>query len=97
MLNDLRNVIQEPTRVTNQTATLIGSVLISSSVSDFDPGILDVQDKRSDHLATYIYSSLSIWYSLLHTNVNFGCIVGLNLTDSVAISQFDCPLLYRTQ
>lgn len=56
----MNNVIQEPTRVTNQTATLIDPVLISSSVTALDSGVLDVPDNISDHHATYIHISFKM-------------------------------------
>lgn len=51
----LENTITEPTRVTQNTSTLIDPILVTRDVSFFDSGVLDVHHTISDHKATYIY------------------------------------------
>lgn len=51
----LENTITEPTRVTQNTSTLIDPILVRRDVSFFDSGVLDVHHTISDHKATYIY------------------------------------------
>lgn len=51
----LENIITEPTRVTQNTSTLIDPILVTRDVSFFDSGVLDVHHTISDHKATYIY------------------------------------------
>ena len=55
ILNNLTNVIIEPTRVTDLTATLLDPILISDSVTNLNSGILDVPSSISDHKCTFIF------------------------------------------
>ena len=55
LLNNLRNIITEPTRVTNATATLIDPIIISDSIKSLNEGTIDVPPEISDHKSTFIF------------------------------------------
>ena len=59
-LFSLQNVINEPTRVTDNSATLIDPIIVSDVVETLDSGTLDVDGFISDHKATYISIQISI-------------------------------------
>ena len=59
-LFSLKNVINEPTRVTDNSATLIDPIIVSDVVETLDSGTLDVDGFISDHKATYISIQISI-------------------------------------
>ena len=56
----LRNVLNEPTRVTVNSATLIDQVIVSVTYPVLDSGAIDVDEFISDHKATYISVQTSI-------------------------------------
>lgn len=51
---NLRNVIQSPTRVTENSSTLIDPVIVSDACIVLDSGTIDVDEFLSDHKATYV-------------------------------------------
>jgi len=57
-LNTLRNVITDPTRVTNNSSTLIDPIIISDNFNEIHSGVIDTPDYVSDHKATFLFSSL---------------------------------------
>jgi len=54
-LNNLRNIIKDPTRVTSNSSTLIDITVLSSSVHCFDAGIFETDRTISDHYGTYVH------------------------------------------
>ena len=56
----LRNVLNEPTRVTIILSTLIDPVIVSDACTVLDSGKMDVDEFISDHKATYIAIQISI-------------------------------------
>ncbi|MEW8546519.1 MAG: reverse transcriptase family protein, partial [Candidatus Thiodiazotropha sp.] len=54
MLNNLINVINVPTRVTNTSQTLLDPIILSETIKVLDSGILSVPADISDHSATYV-------------------------------------------
>ena len=59
LLNNLHNVISEPTRVTDTTATLIDPIIISDSLKSLHDGIITVPTDISDHRCTFMYFPLN--------------------------------------
>ena len=51
----LTNIIQQPTRITSNTSTLIDPIIIIENIHVHDSGILNVDQTISDHRATYVY------------------------------------------
>jgi len=56
---EFKNVISEPTRLTDTRATLIYPIFISDGICHLDSGTLDVEGDISDHKATYLTMSFS--------------------------------------
>ena len=54
-LNNLTNIIIEPTRVTPTSSTLIDPILTSDTVEILNSGVTDVPPHISDHRFTYAY------------------------------------------
>jgi len=54
-LNNLENIIVEPTRITPTSSTLIEPVIVSNNIVFFKSGCLDIENRISDHKATFIY------------------------------------------
>jgi hypothetical protein len=54
-LNNLRNIITNPTRVTSNSSTLIDITVLSSSVHCFDAGIFETDRNITDHYGTYVH------------------------------------------
>ena len=59
LMNNLKNVITETTRVTDTTATLIDPILVSQSRDVFDSGVIEIPNHISDHRATFLYAPFS--------------------------------------
>ena len=59
-LFSLKNVINEPTRVTDNSVTLIDPIIVLDVVETLDSGTLDVDGFISNHKATYISIQISI-------------------------------------
>nr|XP_022313371.1 uncharacterized protein LOC111118283 [Crassostrea virginica] len=59
----LENTIYEPTRVTQNTSTLIDPILVTNEVTVFDSGTLVVDPNISDHKCTYISIKTSVSYN----------------------------------
>ena len=57
---NLRNVLNEPTRVTINSSTLIDPVIVSDACTVLDSGTMDIDEFMSDHKATYIATQISI-------------------------------------
>ena len=49
----LANIIQQPTRITRNTSTLIDPIIISENIQVHDSGIINVDHSISDHRAAY--------------------------------------------
>ena len=56
----IRNVLNEPTRVTINSSILIDPVIVSDACTVLDSGTMDVDGFISDHKATYIAIQISI-------------------------------------
>ena len=52
LLNNLENIIVEPTRITPTSSTLIDPVIVYNNIVS---GCLDIENRISDHKATFIY------------------------------------------
>ena len=50
----LRNLLNEPTKVTINSSTLIDPVIVSDACTVLDSGTMGVDEFISDHKATYI-------------------------------------------
>lgn len=59
-LSDIRNVIEEPTRVTENSSTLIDPVIVSESCNFLDSGTRDFDEYISDHKETYVSISINM-------------------------------------
>ncbi len=59
-LNNMSNLIEEPTRVTELSHTLLDPIAISSNVNSLNVGILKTDRTISDHYATTIFISIDI-------------------------------------
>ena len=55
LLNNLKNVINSPTRVTATTSTLIDPIAISNSLEFYNSGVMDIPNDISDHKSTFVY------------------------------------------
>ncbi len=55
MLNNMKNIINEPTRVTEHSQTLIDPIAITGDISIYDSGIIQTPPEVSDHRGTYVY------------------------------------------
>ncbi len=53
-MKNLRNVISEPTRVTNTTSTLLDTVIVNEDVDVVDSGVVEFDSKINDHRGTYV-------------------------------------------
>ena len=53
-LFNLTNVIDEPTRITDYSSSLIDPILVSDACSVLDSGVIPVENVISDHKATYV-------------------------------------------
>ena len=62
-MNNLKNVIMEPTRVTDTTATLIDPILVSESSGVFDSGVIEIPNHISDHRATFLLCPFQLYSS----------------------------------
>lgn len=51
--NGLRNIIIEPTRVTQHTATSIDPIIVPDDFNVLNSGVLSIPEEISDHRATY--------------------------------------------
>ena len=60
MLNNLVNIINAPTRVTNTSQTLLDPIVLSETIKVLDFGIVSVPADISDHSATYVFFHLVI-------------------------------------
>ena len=55
LINNLKNVIDMPTRITKHSSTLIDSVIISNDIDYYKSGCYNVTESVSDHRATFIF------------------------------------------
>ena len=55
LLNGLQNIINNPTRVTDRSSTLLDPIAISNNVKILNSGIYLTPKQISDHYGTYIY------------------------------------------
>ena len=55
LLNNMKNIFSEPTRVTATTFTLIDPILVSGHCDPLYSGVMDIPGSISDHKATFIY------------------------------------------
>ena len=54
-INNLENVITEPTRVTQHSSTLIDPILVSNDLHTYNAGCIHVDSNIIDHRATFTY------------------------------------------
>ena len=54
LLNNMKNVISEPARVTATTSTLIDPILVSQHCDPLHSGVMDIPGSISDHKAMFI-------------------------------------------
>lgn len=59
LFNNLINIINVPTRVTNTSQTLLDPIVLSETISVLDSGIMSVPTDISDHSATYVFITFS--------------------------------------
>ena len=52
-INSLRNVIEEPTRITENASSLLDPILVSNEIQLLDSGVIDIDKAVSDHRLTY--------------------------------------------
>ena len=71
-LFNLTNVIDEPTRITPNVATLTDPVLVSDSCRVLDSGTINVDGFISDHKATYVSIRINVFQHL--TTEKYGTI-----------------------
>ena len=55
LLNNLKNVIVDPSRVTASSSTLIDPILVPNECNPLHSGVLDIPVSVSDHKATFLY------------------------------------------
>ncbi len=60
LLNNMINVINEPTRVSERSQTLIDPIAISNNLMFHDSGILKTSPDISDHFATFAFLNFDI-------------------------------------
>ena len=53
-LNSVKNIITEPTRVTNSSSTLLDPIIISDQIVNLGSGIIPFESDISDHSITYL-------------------------------------------
>ena len=58
-LNDLKNIITEPTRTCNTRQSLLDPVLIYDNCNVFESYVIQVDRKYSDHEATIVYLKIN--------------------------------------
>ena len=54
LINNMKNVIREPTRVTDTSAKLLDPIVISSSIEVLDSEVIETPQDVTDHFATVI-------------------------------------------
>ena len=79
LINDLRNIIDTPTRITEHSSTLIDPIIVSNNVDFYRSGCYDVKESVSDHRVTFIFLKSShesheclkrkVWY---YNRADFG-------------------------
>ena len=57
-LNSVKNIIIEPTRVTNSSSTLLDPIIISDQIVNLGSGITSVESDISDHSIIYLHMRL---------------------------------------
>ena len=62
LLNNLKNIITVPTRVTATTSTLIDPIAISNNLDFYDSGVLNIPSEISDHRSTFVHLKFSFEY-----------------------------------
>ena len=55
-INNLENIITEPTRISQDSATLIDPIIISKELHTYNSGCIDIENHISDHKATFIHA-----------------------------------------
>ena len=55
LLNNLKNVITEPTRVTETTSTLLDPILVTDEIINLHSGVTSVDNSISDHNLTFLH------------------------------------------
>lgn len=55
LLNNLHNVINTPTRVTNTSSTLLDPIAVSEHISVLNSGVSETISHISDHFSTYAF------------------------------------------
>ncbi|XP_045206717.2 uncharacterized protein LOC123558945 [Mercenaria mercenaria] len=59
-LNNMKNIIDEPTRVTSQSSTLIDPIAITKDIHYFDAGTFETDTDISDHFGTYVHIKIDL-------------------------------------
>ena len=55
LLNNLRNLISEPTRITDTSSTLLDPIFISDEIIVLDSGFMQSDRSMSDYAMTYLH------------------------------------------
>ena len=55
LLNNLRNLISDPTRITDTSSTLLDPIFISDEIFVLDSGVMQSDRSISDHAMTYLH------------------------------------------
>ena len=55
LINDMINKIDEPTRVTNHSRTLLDPIAITNGITVYDAGVFQTDNAISDHYGTYAH------------------------------------------
>ncbi len=55
MINNMRNIITEPTRITEHSQTLIDPISVTENIFIYDSGVINSPAEISDHRGTYVY------------------------------------------
>ena len=55
LINNLTNVITEPTRISQNSYSLLDPIIASNNINVCSSGCIDIEPNISDHRATYVY------------------------------------------
>ena len=97
LVNNLRNIITTPTRITTHSSTLLDPSIISNNSELYKSGCYDINESVSDHKATFIYIYLksthedqecltrNVWY---YNRADFGRLIELLENESRDFIEF---------
>ncbi len=63
-LNNMNNIITEPTRITDSSETLLDPIAVSDTINIYDSGIFVTDKVISDHFGTYAYIQIDVQNSI---------------------------------